>query len=104
MYGYLGSFFLCDLCSYQGLSLSSVGEYKRAEESHMKALKFDHDFLEAWTHLTQVLCNTFSNLYHPLLIWVPWFFKWGIIMHDQVLILNSQIFVTVSIIFDFGCL
>ncbi|XP_057544804.1 suppressor of RPS4-RLD 1 isoform X2 [Amaranthus tricolor] len=47
--------------TYLGLSLSSVGEYRRAEESHMKALKFDHDFLEAWTHLTQLyqdLANT----------------------------------------------
>ncbi|KAL2906426.1 Suppressor of RPS4-RLD 1, partial [Bienertia sinuspersici] len=51
--------------TYLGLSLSSIGEYKRAEESHKKALEFDHDFLEAWTHLTQLyqdLANTAKAL------------------------------------------
>ncbi|KZV24968.1 tetratricopeptide repeat protein 13-like [Dorcoceras hygrometricum] len=37
----------------KGLSLSSLGEYKRAEEAHRKAIQIDQNFLEAWTHLTQ---------------------------------------------------
>lgn len=41
----------------QGLALSSLGEYKRAEEAHMKAIQIDQIFLEAWTHLTQVSFN-----------------------------------------------
>lgn len=38
----------------QGLSLSSLGEYQRAEDAHMKAIKLDQNFLEAWAHLAQV--------------------------------------------------
>lgn len=38
----------------QGLALSSIGDYKRAEEAHMKAIQLDRNFLEAWAHLTQV--------------------------------------------------
>lgn len=39
----------------QGLALSSIGEYRTAEEAHMKAIQLDQNFLEAWAHLTQVL-------------------------------------------------
>ncbi|GFP99525.1 suppressor of rps4-rld 1 [Phtheirospermum japonicum] len=39
--------------SYLGLALSPLGEYRRAEEAHMKAIQIDQKFLEAWTHLTQ---------------------------------------------------
>lgn len=38
----------------QGLALSSIGEYKKAEEAHLKSLQIDRNFLEAWAHLTQV--------------------------------------------------
>ncbi|RYQ80817.1 hypothetical protein Ahy_Scaffold1g106965 isoform H [Arachis hypogaea] len=37
-----------------GLALSSIGEYKKAEEAHLKALQLDRHFLEAWAHLTQI--------------------------------------------------
>ncbi|CAL5338244.1 unnamed protein product [Camellia sinensis] len=36
-----------------GLALSSIGEYRRAEEAHMKSIQLDPSFLEAWAHLTQ---------------------------------------------------
>ncbi|KAL1536496.1 suppressor of RPS4-RLD 1-like [Salvia divinorum] len=39
--------------TYLGLALSSLGEYKRAEEAHTKAIQIDQNFVEAWTHLTQ---------------------------------------------------
>lgn len=42
----------------QGLALSSIGEYKKAEEAHLKALQLDRNFLEAWAHLIQV------SIYH----------------------------------------
>lgn len=38
----------------QGLSLSSLGEYRRAEDAHIKAIQLDQSFLEAWAHLAQV--------------------------------------------------
>ncbi|KAJ1390687.1 Tetratricopeptide-like helical domain superfamily [Sesbania bispinosa] len=37
----------------KGLALSSIGEYKKAEEAHLKSLQIDRNFLEAWAHLTQ---------------------------------------------------
>ncbi|KAH9663845.1 Suppressor of RPS4-RLD 1 [Citrus sinensis] len=40
--------------TYLGLALSSIGEYKKAEEAHLKAIQLDRNFLEAWGHLTQV--------------------------------------------------
>lgn len=43
--------------AWQGLALSSVGDYKKAEEAHTKAIQIDKSFLEAWTHLTQVSIN-----------------------------------------------
>lgn len=39
--------------TYLGLALSSIGDYKRAEEAHLKAIQLDRNFLEAWGHLTQ---------------------------------------------------
>ncbi|RZB78431.1 Suppressor of RPS4-RLD 1 [Glycine soja] len=36
-----------------GLALSSIGEYKKSEEAHLKSLQIDRNFLEAWEHLTQ---------------------------------------------------
>ncbi|CAL5371005.1 unnamed protein product [Camellia sinensis] len=44
--------------TYLGLALSSIGEYRRAEEAHKKSIQLDPNFLEAWAHLTQ--------LYHDL--------------------------------------
>jgi len=41
----------------QGLALSSIGEYKKAEDAHLKSLQIDRNFLEAWAHLTQVSIN-----------------------------------------------
>ncbi|KAI7994594.1 Suppressor of RPS4-RLD 1 [Camellia lanceoleosa] len=38
--------------TYLGLALSSIGEYRRAEEAHMKSIQLDPSFLEAWAHLT----------------------------------------------------
>ncbi|KAG2385044.1 Eukaryotic translation initiation factor 3 subunit [Vigna angularis] len=35
------------------LTLSSIGEYKKAEDAHLKSLQIDRNFLEAWAHLTQ---------------------------------------------------
>ncbi|CAK7337777.1 unnamed protein product [Dovyalis caffra] len=43
--------------TYLGLALSSVGEYKKAEEAHLKSIQIDRNFLEAWAHLTQWLCE-----------------------------------------------
>ncbi|XP_028097634.1 suppressor of RPS4-RLD 1-like [Camellia sinensis] len=40
--------------TYLGLALSSIGEYRRAEEAHMKSIQLDPSFLEAWAHLTQM--------------------------------------------------
>ncbi|KAL2522527.1 Suppressor of RPS4-RLD 1 [Forsythia ovata] len=39
--------------TYLGLALSSLGEYRKAEEAHMKAIQIDRNFIEAWGHLTQ---------------------------------------------------
>lgn len=36
------------------MALASIGEYKRAEEAHLKSIQLDQNFLEAWIHLTQV--------------------------------------------------
>ncbi|KOM34313.1 hypothetical protein LR48_Vigan02g046300 [Vigna angularis] len=36
-----------------GLALSLIGEYKKAEDAHLKSLQIDRNFLEAWAHLTQ---------------------------------------------------
>ncbi|KAI8032623.1 Suppressor of RPS4-RLD 1 [Camellia lanceoleosa] len=44
--------------TYLGLALSSIGEYRRAEEAHKKSIQLDPNFLEAWAHLTP--------LYHDL--------------------------------------
>lgn len=41
----------------QGLALSSIGEFKKAEEAHLKSIQLDRNFLEAWAHLTQVSMN-----------------------------------------------
>ncbi|KAI8031870.1 Suppressor of RPS4-RLD 1 [Camellia lanceoleosa] len=38
--------------TYLGLALSSIGEYRRAEEAHMKSIQLDPSFLESWAHLT----------------------------------------------------
>ncbi|KAK9749557.1 hypothetical protein RND81_02G134300 [Saponaria officinalis] len=37
--------------TYLGLSLSSIGEYKKAEDSHMNAIQLDSDFLELYHDL-----------------------------------------------------
>ncbi|XP_065873083.1 suppressor of RPS4-RLD 1 [Euphorbia lathyris] len=39
--------------TYLGLALSSIGEYKKAEEAHLKSIQLDRSFLEGWAHLTQ---------------------------------------------------
>ncbi|THF97002.1 hypothetical protein TEA_006263 [Camellia sinensis var. sinensis] len=46
--------------TYLGLALSSIGEYRRAEEAHMKSIQLDPSFLEAWAHLTQVFISKYS--------------------------------------------
>ncbi|KAM7251670.1 hypothetical protein ACFE04_023553 [Oxalis oulophora] len=51
--------------SADGLALSSIGEYKRAEEAHLKSIQIDRGFVEAWAHLTQFyqdLANTTKAL------------------------------------------
>ncbi|KHN12971.1 Protein STIP1 like [Glycine soja] len=45
-----------------GLALSSIGEYKKSEEAHLKSLQIDRNFLEAWEHLTQVSINSSGML------------------------------------------
>ncbi|GER30947.1 tetratricopeptide repeat protein [Striga asiatica] len=40
--------------TYLGLALFSLGEYRRSEEAHMRAIHIDQNFLEAWTNLTRV--------------------------------------------------
>lgn len=47
----------------QGLALSSVGEYKKAEEAHKKAIQIDQKFLEAWGHLAQVLIRCWITVF-----------------------------------------
>ncbi|KAL5993850.1 hypothetical protein ACLOJK_038207 [Asimina triloba] len=39
--------------TYLGLALSSIGEYKKAEEAHVKSIQLDPNFVEGWTHLAQ---------------------------------------------------
>ncbi|KAI5406012.1 hypothetical protein KIW84_052678 [Lathyrus oleraceus] len=39
--------------TYLGLALSSIGEYRKAEEAYLKSLQLDKSFLEAWGHLAQ---------------------------------------------------
>ena len=51
---YIFIILLIKRCLLQGLALSSIGEYKKAEEAHLKSLQIDRNFLEAWAHLTQV--------------------------------------------------
>ncbi|KAL3646360.1 hypothetical protein CASFOL_011540 [Castilleja foliolosa] len=47
--------------SYLGLALYPLGEYRRAEEAHMKAIQIDKKFIEAWTHLTQEFYQDMAN-------------------------------------------
>ncbi|KAG4973185.1 hypothetical protein JHK87_030006 [Glycine soja] len=44
------------------LSLSSIGEYKKSEEAHLKSLQIDRNFLEAWEHLTQLCLKLLFNI------------------------------------------
>lgn len=46
-----------NLENYQGLALYSLGEYRKAEEAHKKAIQIERNFLEAWAHLAQVSLN-----------------------------------------------
>ncbi|KAF8410165.1 hypothetical protein HHK36_002687 [Tetracentron sinense] len=39
--------------TYLGLALSSIGEYRRAEDEHLKSIQLDQNFLEARAHLIQ---------------------------------------------------
>ncbi|PKA57439.1 TPR repeat-containing thioredoxin TDX [Apostasia shenzhenica] len=39
--------------AYLGLAFFHIGEYCQAEEAHLKSLKLDKSFLEAWIHLAQ---------------------------------------------------
>jgi len=54
---YIFIIYLRKPCLLQGLALSSIGEYKKAENAHLKSLQIDRNFLEAWAHLTQVSIN-----------------------------------------------
>ncbi|GJN10543.1 hypothetical protein PR202_ga28644 [Eleusine coracana subsp. coracana] len=40
--------------TYLGLTLSALGEYKRAEDEHLLAIKYDESFLDCWAHLAQL--------------------------------------------------
>uniref|UniRef100_A0A0D9WUT7 Uncharacterized protein n=1 Tax=Leersia perrieri TaxID=77586 RepID=A0A0D9WUT7_9ORYZ len=40
--------------TYFGLTLSALGEYKRAEEEHLLGIKYDENFLDSWAHLSQL--------------------------------------------------
>ncbi|PNT77196.1 hypothetical protein BRADI_1g59030v3 [Brachypodium distachyon] len=40
--------------NFQGLTLSAVGEYKRAEDEHLLGIKYDGSFLDSWAHLSQL--------------------------------------------------
>ncbi|WVZ26291.1 hypothetical protein V8G54_004835 [Vigna mungo] len=51
----------------QGLALSSIGEYKKAEDAHLKSLQIDRNFLEAWAHLTQASINLIVKDYDAAL-------------------------------------
>lgn len=61
---------MCKHCLLQGLALSSIGEYKKAEEAHLKSLQLDKSFLEAWGHLTQVSINCNTLLYVLIACWL----------------------------------
>ncbi|ONK64775.1 uncharacterized protein A4U43_C07F29780 [Asparagus officinalis] len=39
--------------TYLGLALSAIGEYAQAEETHLKSIQLDQNFLEGWAHLIQ---------------------------------------------------
>uniref|UniRef100_A0A0E0LGB9 Uncharacterized protein n=1 Tax=Oryza punctata TaxID=4537 RepID=A0A0E0LGB9_ORYPU len=40
--------------TYLGLTLSALGEYKRAEDEHLLGIKYDENFLDSWGHLSQL--------------------------------------------------
>nr|CAB3451680.1 unnamed protein product [Digitaria exilis] len=40
--------------TYLGLTLSALGEYKRAEDEHLVGIKYDESFLDCWAHLAQL--------------------------------------------------
>ncbi|RLM86183.1 tetratricopeptide repeat(TPR)-containing protein-like [Panicum miliaceum] len=40
--------------TYLGLTLSVLGEYKRAEDEHLVGIKYDESFLDCWAHLAQI--------------------------------------------------
>jgi tetratricopeptide (TPR) repeat protein len=40
--------------TYLGLTLSALGEYKRAEDEHLLGIKYDENFLDSWAHLSQL--------------------------------------------------
>ncbi|KAG2631215.1 hypothetical protein PVAP13_2NG006013 [Panicum virgatum] len=40
--------------TYLGLTLSVLGEYKRAEDEHLVGIKYDESFLDCWAHLAQL--------------------------------------------------
>ena len=44
------------------MALASIGEYKKAEEAHLKSLQLDRSFVEAWAHLTQVTLSDYCVL------------------------------------------
>ncbi|KAH1223706.1 Suppressor of RPS4-RLD 1 [Glycine max] len=48
--------------AYTCLALSSIGEYKKSEEAHLKSLQIDRNFLEAWEHLTQLCLKLLFNI------------------------------------------
>ena len=58
----------------QGLALSSIGEYKKAEEAHLKSLQLDKNFLEAWAHLTQVSIHPYPYCTDSLIILKKWMY------------------------------
>lgn len=39
--------------TYLGLALSAIGEHTQAEETHLKSIRLDQNFLEGWVHLAQ---------------------------------------------------
>jgi len=40
--------------TYLGLTLSVLGEYKRAEDEHLVGIKYDESFMDCWAHLAQL--------------------------------------------------
>jgi tetratricopeptide (TPR) repeat protein len=55
--------------TYLGLTLSAVGEYKRAEDEHLLGIKYDGSFLDSWAHLSQVYSGILETCVLPYLLY-----------------------------------